>query len=145
VGDKMASFFRTSAYLCYLIIIFCVLISFVVGLGYFGDSVAEAGDAEDNIISSVTGLSDGMDTIWLAVTLGSGVAAVVMAFISHSMIPIGIYLFSVTFWTAYIKGWSMIESFNLIPSELAGFILAITVGITLLFIAAVIGMTTGSG
>jgi hypothetical protein len=96
----------------------------------------------DNVLSELTGLSDGMESVWLLITSISAVGAVGLSMLTHSVAPIGVYLFSTVFWTSWIRTQSILSVGGYIPGE---FLLLITIGMIFLFIAAVIGMLTGSG
>ena len=83
-----------------------------------------------------------MLSLWGLVT-GLGVAAgLVIGKLTGSTAPIGIFIFSDAFWTSYNATLHILTIGNYLPDS---FILLATVGVTFLFIAAVIGMLTGSG
>ena len=139
----MNSLFRTCIYICILVIIFTLVINFVEGMGAFPMETSMGTEVdEDNALQSITGLSGGMEGIWLIATgIGAGVA-VLLSWVSHSLTPIGVYLFSEVFWTSWVRMHSVFSSGGYIPSDL--FVIFYVV-VIFLFIGAVIGMITGSG
>lgn len=141
----MNTFFRIAVYLCFALIIFNVAFGFVVGLNVFpiegemGQDIEKTPDA----LSALTGLTDpGMTSLWLLV-VGMGTAAgVIISIFTHSVIPIGIAVFGDVFWTSWMRTNNVINLGGYLPGD---FILIFTVGMLFLFIAATIGMLTGSG
>jgi hypothetical protein len=99
---------------------------------------------EGNALQRLTGLSDpNMAAIWLIVTSLTGIAVVALAALTHSVVPIGLHLFGTVFWTSYIRANSVLGiGSGYIPGEVFG---VFFVGVTFIFIAAIIGMLTGSG
>ena len=141
----MASFFRTSIYLCLAIIVFTMSINFVNTLGAFNAYEAQPTDEEidvDNALEQISGLEGGMASLWaLAIGVGA-IGAIALVFISKQISPIGIYIFSTVFWTSWLKMNSVININGVMPVEL---MVIFTVAALFLFIAAIIGMLTGSG
>lgn len=141
----MNSFFRVSIMICLLMLVFTLVANFVSGLGIFpnvaniGTSVGGISDA----LSRLTGLTDGnMNMIWLGVTGLSFLGAVALAAITRTMIPIGLHLFSLVFWTSWLRMSTIFSYGGYIPVE---FIVIFTVGVMFVFIAAIIGLITGGG
>lgn len=141
----MNTFFRIAVYLCFALIIFNVVISFVSGLNVFpiegeaGQDIDETQDA----LSALTGLADpDMNSLWLLITGASIIVAGAVSWLTRSIVPIGIVIFSDVFWTSWIKANSVINTGGYLPGE---FILIFTICMVFLFIAAVVGMLTGSG
>ena len=141
----MASFFRTSIYICLIIIVFTLSINFVNSLGAFNAYEAQPTDEEitvDNALEQISGLEGGMASLWaLAVGVGA-IGAIALVFISKQISPIGIYIFSTVFWTSWLKMNGVININGVMPVEL---MVIFTVAAIFLFIAAIIGMLTGSG
>jgi hypothetical protein len=97
---------------------------------------------QDSILTTITGTSDTtLNTIWLGSIGLTFALALGLAYLTQSMTPIGIYIFSSFFWTSYLRLLSVI-SFNFIPAD---FITIFTVGILFVFVGAIIGIMTGSG
>ncbi len=83
-----------------------------------------------------------MASLWaLAIGVGA-IGAIALVFISKQISPIGIYIFSTVFWTSWLKMNSVININGVMPVEL---MVIFTVAALFLFIAAIIGMLTGSG
>jgi len=132
-------------------IFFNLVIGFVGGLtNVDGDPIFPVADTpgignvnESSILGEVTGLEDpNMNALWVSVVGGGILVAVVLSILTRSVVPIGIHIFSTVFWTAYINCNSILSTGNFIPS---GFLSIFFVGTIFLFIAALIGMLTGSG
>ena len=141
----MATFYQTCIYLCFGLIAFNLLFNFVDVFGAFTTTNPDVGVTVDegNVLSELTGLTDAsMNGLWLIAVGGTGIAAIGLAWITHSITPVGIHLFSTVFWTAYMRTITVVNYGGYIPGEL---IVVFTVITLLLFVAAVIGMLTGSG
>ena len=139
----MENFFKAVIYICFILIIFNIVISAITGLNIFvmGEESQIQGIQTDNILEQVSGYEGDMATIWLLVTTLGGGVALGAAWLMRSPTPIGVYIFGAIFWTSYKHAFNVLSVNNYIPSE---FLLIITVGMLLLFLAAVIGMLTGS-
>lgn len=142
----MNTFFRICVFLCFGMIIFTIGISFVQGLGIFPyqDPIGQQGITEENVLTLLTGLDGGMEGVWALLTLGTGLAAITLSILTNSLLPVGIYLFGTVFWTAYTKTIGIFSSgpFSSLPE---GFLILFTVGMIFIFLAAIIGILTGSG
>ena len=139
----MGTFYRTSVYLCLALIVFTLAINFVNSLQAFDPYKSGMTDVnEENALEQISGLSGGMAGIWSIAVVGTGIGAIVLAWVTKQIIPIGIHLFSVVFWTSWIRMWTVTDIGGYIPGE---FTILFFVGAIFIFIAAVIGMLTGSG
>jgi len=139
----MATFYRTSVYLCLSIIVFTLAINFVNSLQAFDPYESGMTDVnEENALEKISGLSGGMVNIWAVALTLTGGAAIALAWVTKQITPIGIYLFSVVFWTSWIRMWTVTDIGGYIPGE---FTILFFVGAIFIFIAAVVGMLTGSG
>ena len=139
------TFFRVCIYLCFGLLVFTLLISFIESTGAFPyeEAVGVQGITEENAIQTLTGLdTPSMQGIWLAVTTLAGVGAILAAWMTHSVTPVGLWLFGEVFWTAWIRTNIVLNAGGYIPAE---FLIIFTVGVVFLFIAAIVGMLTGSG
>jgi len=142
------TFFRIAIFLALGMIMFNLSVAFVNGLGIFDSSEAVGTgtiEGEDAIDTLSGGEFTGIDNIWDLALYGSiigGVSAVTLAFLTHSTTPIGIYLFGAIFWTSYLSTFTIFSTGGYIPID---FLNLFHVGSILLFVAAVIGMLTGSG
>jgi len=138
------TFFRVCVFLILAMLMFSLSVTFIYNLGIFpmpGNPGIE-GINDANVLSRITGLTGGMEGVWLLVTTVSGFGFLMLALLTQSMVPIGLYLFGVVFWTAYLNVASILNVGGFIPGD---FLLLFTVGLVFIFIAAVIGMLTGSG
>ena len=139
------TFYQSAIYLCITIIIFTLAVNFVNSLDAFPieEKQGVEGVTQENALSKLTGLKDpDMNNLWLLAT-GIGLAvAGVAAWITKSIVPVGIVLFSDVFWTSWLRMNIVLNIGGYIPGEL---LLLFTVGVLFVFIAAVIGMLTGSG
>jgi len=138
------TFFQTSIYLCFVIIVFCTAIAFVNALDLYTD--VETGpfiaDTPDNVFSSISGFEGGMELVWVALVTAGGIGALVVAKVTSSTNMIGVWLFSSIFWTSYHSCITVVDINNWIPGD---FLLMFTVAFLFLWAAAIIGMLTGSG
>ena len=143
----MNTFFRICVYICLGLILFTLAINLVVSTGAFPVSGTSGPNitSTNSSLSVLTGLDDpSINTIWLTVTTLGGIAAIGLVWISHSIVPIGLYLFSTVFWTSYIRAWSVI-GYGQFLSDIPEFMLLFTVAILFVFIAAIVGILTGGG
>jgi hypothetical protein len=143
-----STFFQTCIYICILLIILTFAISFINELNLFYDVNVgvETTNKPNNFLEELTGFEGGMEYIWLALITSSGLGTLVVAKLTQSTNMIGVWLFTSIFWTSYNKCLSVINisygSQEWIPAE---FLIMFTVALLFLWIAAVIGMLTGSG
>ena len=141
----MATFYRTSVYICIIIILFTLSINFVSSFNAFPieEEQGVEGVTQENALEKITGMDDpNMNYIWLVAT-GVGITgAIFVAWLTKSIVPIGIFLFSEVFWTSWLRMNSVLNMSGWVPGEL---LVIFTVGVMFVFIAAVIGMFTGSG
>ena len=143
----MNTFFRICVMFILLMLTFSLIANFVSGLGIFPNVAPVGIDVEEDsdALTLLTGLEDpNMKDIFLGVTTLTFIGAVALSFFTRSIIPIGLHLFSLVFWTSWTK---MVVIFSVgsppyIPPDL---LLVGTVGVMFIFIAAIIGMLTGSG
>jgi len=138
------TFFRVCVFLILAMLMFSLSVTFIYNLGIFpmpgNPGIEDVND--ENILTRITRLKGGMEGVWLLFTTISGFGFIMLALLTQSMVPIGLYLFGAVFWTAYINVASILNVGGFIPGD---FLLLFTVGLVFIFIAAVIGMLTGSG
>jgi len=141
----MSTFFRIAVYLSFAMIVFNLVLAFIGSLNAFpvsGD-IGTGTIGESNALTRLTGLTGGMEGVWLVVTSLLGLASAALAIATRSIVPIGLYIFGEVFWTAWIRSNIILSSTTLqIPGEFLGIFF---ICMMFLFIAAVIGMLTGSG
>jgi len=139
----MNTFFRICVFICFSLIIFNFVFALIDGLGAFPYESSASVYDESDIIGQITGLTDpNMNAIWLGVTTLSFLGVVVLAAATHSVIPIGLHLFGTIFWTSWIHTQSIFSDVGYLSSDL---IAVFTIGVMFVFIAAIIGILTGSG
>ena len=145
----MKTFFETCIYICICLIVFTLAVNFIhttlafPATGNIGQQTSDTSTA----LSAFTGLDNTyMNSIWGIATGVGAIAAIGLAWITHSISPVGIYLYSLVFWTSYIRAWAIISYGHFFEAtEGIAFILIFTVAIMFIFIASIIGMLTGSG
>lgn len=141
----MNTFFRICIFICLSLIVFNLVFAVINGLGAFpheGEVPGQEFD-ESNALSRLTGLSDpNMNAIWAGVVGLSFLGVVVLAAVTHSVIPIGMHLFSTVFWTSWIHTQSILSYGGLLPDDIVSIFF---VGVLFVFIAAIVGILTGSG
>ena len=147
VESSMNSFFRTCVVICFIMLAFSLVANFIDSTGAFGSHTGGnpgvSVSSGDSALRTITNLEDpNMQSLWLGVTGLSLIGAIALAYVSHSLTPIGLHLFGAVFWTSWIRMSSIFSYGGYIPGD---FILIFTVGVMFLFIAAIIGMLTGSG
>ena len=129
-----------------ILLTFSLVANFLMGLGAFPfvSDIGNSTDSTEDALGDYTtlGANTNFWSIFSMVTVGTGVAAIALAWITHSMIPIGIHLFGAVFWASWGNMVGIFSYGGYIPSDL---ILIFTVGALFVFIAAIIGMITGSG
>jgi len=151
----LSNFYQICVYICIVMIIFNLCVSFVSGLGVFPydvDTGIATGPTSNDTYTNLTDLGGfnsegytGMDGLWI-IFLGSGSTLIIGLFLvllTRSTNILGIVLFSGVFWSSYISTISIINVGGFLI-DLGGFVLIGTVGMLFIFSAAVIGMLSGS-
>lgn len=146
----MNTFFRIAIYMCLGLIVFNFIIGFVHATGAFqytsdiGEDLNNTGSLIGDITSysDISSMGDLLTMIGIGTLIGVGITIA-----TRSMIPLGISIFSSVFWASFINthailGVQLTGGVSLIPGEL---LTIFTVCAVLIFIAAIIGMLTGSG
>ena len=138
----MNTFYSFCVSACIFVIFITGAISFVNALGVFPVEI-EVND---------TPTMDVKAQFWdvLFQPLGAGIligltGALAIAVLTQSLSIVGIYLFSVTFWTTWGQMLYILSLGNFLVGAMATFMGLITVGMGFIFGAAVIGMMSGSG
>jgi len=134
---ETSNYFRLCVYFCIGLIIFTLSINFISAMGIFSSVPTDISSTSNNIFSQITGLDEGMASIWAIVTTVGGIGAVVVAFLIQSATFVGVYLFSVVFWTSYSRFIVTININDFIPSD---FLIIFTVALLFIWVAAVISM-----
>jgi len=140
----MNTFFRIAVYFCFLLLICTLMFNVVSSLGAFGFSMnpgQQIGDTDEALGDLTTLETPNMNYIIILVTSGVGVG-IFAGWLTHSIVPVGISVFGSVFWASYINTHTIISYGQYIPSEL---LTIFTICTGLIFIAAIVGMLTGSG
>ena len=140
--------FRVCLGFCLLLLAFTLVANFVDGLGIFPytSDVGVSGVTEANALTKLTKLTGGMEYIFLGVTTLALAGTVALCWAIKNITPLGIYFFSLVFWTSWLRMASVFSyggggAEPYIPVALIG---VFTIGVMFVFIGAIIGMMTGS-
>lgn len=122
---------------------FSLVANMVQSQGFPGANKIGKDINNDNVLTQLTGLSDpSMQAIFLGVTGLSFIGVVALCYLTGQVSPLGLYVFGVVFWTAWLRTNSIFSYGEYLPVE---FTTIFTVLAVFLFIGAIIGMLTGSG
>ena len=141
----MNSFYQISIILTFIMFIFGLTASFVASTGAFpfAEDMGISIDDDSSFLTKFTGLTDpNMGAIFLGVTGLTFLGAVALAVLTRSVVPIGLHLFGLVFWSSWVKTSMILGYGGYIPGEL---LVIFTVGVMFVFIAAIVGILTGSG
>jgi len=126
------------------LLIFTLVLSYVQSTGAFpvsgtgGQEISSTGE----VLEQTTALETGnMNYLW-GIVIGGIAAGLVAGWITHSIIPTGVFIFGGVFWASFINTHSILSYGGWIPGD---FLMIFTVGAVFIFIAACVGMLTGSG
>jgi len=130
-------------------IVFNLVIAFIGGLGAFDvEGIGGTGIiSESEALGTFTTLADddepfAMSDFWTGLIglelLGAGLVAI----LTRSLTIVGVYIFGAVFWTSYGMSHEILSYGGYIPGD---FLAIFGICMMFLFIAAVIGMLTGSG
>ena len=139
----MNTFFRICIYYCLALLVFTLLFGLVNATGAFTivDEGLGISDTEGALGDLTTLGTPNMN--YIIVLIAGGLAAgLVAGVLTQSIVPVGISIFGSVFWASYINTYSILSVGSYIPGEL---LLIITVCTILIFVAAIVGMLTGSG
>ena len=140
----MNTFFRICIYYCLALLVFTLLFNVINVTGAFDINVNEGLQITDtdSALGELTMLAT-PNMGFLIGLIATGVAAgIVVGWITQSIVPVGIGIFGSVFWASYINTHSILSMGGYIPGEV---LLIITVCTALIFVAAIVGMMTGSG
>jgi len=141
---KMDSFFQVIFYICICIVIFTLAINVINALNLFqpvASGYSLQGKTADQIFTDITGLSGGLQYIWLAILSSTGLAAMLLVKITQSPAIIAVWLFSEVFWTSYTR---VIDTVNINGWIPAYWMTLFTVALLFLWVGAIIGMLSGN-
>ena len=123
---------------------FTLLFNVVASTGAFDLSSApgiQVSTAEEALGELTTVATPNMNFLFGLVAFGSA-AGLLVGWLTQSVVPVGISIFGSVFWASFIHSHSILSVGGFIPGEL---LLIFTVCTVLIFVAAIIGMLTGSG
>ena len=92
--------------------------------------------------STITGISPSADIVWAWVFGLTSIITIITCIVTRSVVPLGIYIFGQIFWTSFIRTQAILSVGGYIPGE---FVALFTIGAAFIFMAALVGMLTGSG
>ena len=148
---EMNSLYQLCIFFTIGITIFSSCVTFVSGLGLFGPADVSYGENSSSMNASIHGYTKssdhpvglGMgDLFSIVITAGTAAAlagSLIISYITGSTTYVGIYLFSVYFWSTFTTAFGIFGILGL-PLSLLGLF---TVPIAFIFIGAVIGMLSG--
>jgi len=140
------SFFRICVMFILLMLAFSLIANFVGSMGMFPNVSgigAEGVEGSNDALAKFTGLEDpNMQALFLGVTGLTFIGACALAFLTKTITPIGIHIFGAVFWASWINMLSIFSYGGYVPGD---FLIVFTVGVMFVFIAAIVGMLTGSG
>lgn len=136
----MNVFLRTAIAITAMILIFSLVANFIASFGAFpfaDEAGIQLGETTD-VLSAITGLNDpNMNALFIGATGLTFIGAVALCYLTKNIVPLGIHIFGVIFWTSWIRMSSILSYGGYIPLELLGIF---TIGVMIVFIAAIIGM-----
>ena len=139
----MNIFFRICVVACIGLIMFSLLLAYFASTGSYGiisgggKQIGETGE----VLEETTALETGnMNYLW-GIVIGGIAAGLVVGYITHSIVPTGVFIFGSVFWASFINTHTILGYGGYVPID---FLNIFTVGMVFIFIAACIGMLTGS-
>ena len=140
----MNAFFRACVVICIGLIFFNLLLAYFGSTGEFGLMGGGGKQIDDTgtVLSQTTALDTGnMNYLWGLVLGGLAFGGAIGA-ITHSIVPVGISIFGTVFWAGFINTHGILSYGGYVPVE---FMAVFYIGAVFVFIAACVGMLTGSG
>lgn len=141
----LTSLFQKCTYFTILMFIFILLVNFIIALNIFGvvaigpATGGDPGAYADTMFHIPISTTD----LWGIAFGAAALGAIGIGFLTQSTTVVGVYLFSVVFWTGFIN---MYNSFGYLFVGTMSMFFGIGFAVVLIvFIAAVIGMLSGSG
>jgi len=138
------TFFRASVIIAITLLVFTLSANYILGTGAFpisGDAGKDIDDTGALLGETSTLSTPNMDYLW-GIIIGGIAAGIIAGALTHSVVPVGIFVYSSVFWASFIRTHSLLSWGGFIPGN---FLSIFTIVIVFVFIAAVIGMLTGSG
>ncbi|NIQ92472.1 MAG: hypothetical protein GWN93_27225 [Deltaproteobacteria bacterium] len=140
----MKTLFRTCVIICIGLLIFTLAVSYIQATGAFPISGSAGKDITDtsSALGDTTDLATpNMNYLW-GIVIGGIAAGIVAGWITHSVVPTGVFIFSGVFWAGFINTHSILSIGGYVPGDLMTIGTICTVFV---FIGACVGMLTGSG
>jgi len=139
------TFFRMSVYICFILLLISLCFNVVNTFDAFGvtdvPSGIDLGDTEV-VLSHTTSLAT-PNMNYIIGLVGLGVAfGVGVGYLTSSIVPVGIGIFGSVFWASFYNTYTVLQVGSYVPQEI---LTMFTICTVLIFAAAIIGMTTGSG
>jgi len=142
---KTDTLLQTCLYITLSLIGVMLFINFVGAMGVFSqtETGTPIGEATDiwGLATEITGI----DTIF-GIAIGAGLGlGIGLSFLTHSIAPVGISLYSSIFWSAYSKTLSLFDVGNYMNDfGMAGVVVIVTAILLMVWAGSVIGVLTGS-
>jgi len=139
----MNSFFRICIYYCIGLLVFTLLFNLIATTEAFDMDSApgiQVQTTEEALGEFTTLATPNMGYIFGLVAFGAA-TGLFLSYITRSIIPLGISIFGTVFWASFIHSHSIMSMGGFVPVEL---LTILTVATVLVFVAAIIGMITGS-
>lgn len=147
---NLNTLFHQCLYFCIVIVIFSLCLSFISWLWFDIGAIpiespmgipagGNANETFGGYIDTALGFSGGFGVIWLLGAGIGGAATIGFSILTGSTSPVAAYLFGAVFWTAYLKGLSVL---NMVPSEIK---ILFTVPIIFVFCGAIIAILGYNG
>lgn len=145
---NLNTFFQLCLYICIVMIVFTLAVNFINGLNAFESRVetgVPVGTNTSNTFVNFAGIT--MNEIWVGVLFGTGLLSLALAWMMHSAIPVGVWIFSSVFWTSYQSALTAITGIGIEGTQIipADFLLIGTVMMGFFWMGAIAGMFSGSG
>lgn len=140
----MSTFYRMCVYICIGLLVFTLILNYVQSTDAFpiGGQAGQSITGTETALEEATDLAEpNMNYLW-GIVIGGIAAGLVVGAITHSIVPAGLFVFSGVFWASYINTHMVLSYGGYIPGD---FLMIFLVVIVFIFIAACVGILTGSG
>jgi len=124
--------------------VFTLLFGLVNATGAFGITSgpgSSIGDT-DEVLGDISTLETPNMNYLIGLVVAGTAIGIGVGYITSSLVPVGISIFGSVFWASFINMHTVLSIGGYIPGEI---LTIITIGTVLVFVAAIIGMITGSG
>lgn len=145
---KINTFFQACTAFTILLLLFTLSVNFVSVSGFYPTN-AETGidintTSTNETFQDVTGgyTPSNIWSVWSLAGLIALGGSIAIAVLTRSSVFVGIYLFSIVFWTAYLNMLGITQLGNYVPGS---FIFLGTTSLVFIWMGAIIGMLSGSG